>query len=706
MTINPRYLRACLSTIVVVAAALLSVVLANLIGARTSTRFDLTLTGTHRLSPRTAQLLDRLPDGYQIILAVDRAGVDQRAYDAVVDLLNEMADSSPSLGVQIVDVGKPRQRAQFEALVADLRERDRPLVEQQAQRLAEAASRFTEAAATLRQSQTELESLAQSVPGNRPDARDIREFFAQRGALAMHLADQLEQVASAVRTGIAPVEGALPDTATMRDRVLPELEKIDAQLAPVISQLGRFASTDAMPQNHKPASGRLGRTLASVRDSLLVEADALSRFERASVFRVASALEQGEACLIVGPPDAGVTGIQRDTLIPSSAGLSAARVRAPMEIARRAEDLVTIALSSLASHDRPILVMLHAEVEPFVMSTPAFEQFIERNRMRGVDVVEWSLLTHPDPPALEPLDPGGTRPVVYFVIAPNSAAASVGGNEDLAGARRAARLGITLGSLLENGASAMVSVNPSVFPTFGDIDPIAATLEPFGLLPLTGSPLVFEVLDASGQRRTLTAVDAVGVQGDNTLSQAVADLPTRLIWPIVIDVEPIEGVETNAVLEVKGGSDRWLESQWIGLWQAASGSGAGAGVTYDPARDVRRDRYAVARTAERIVDGTLRPQRILCIGSNAWALDRVAQARTTVDGRLVALHPGNLELIDASVFWLAGQDEMIARGASTASAPTVSAIEPAMRTRLEWALIAGLPLGVLVLGVGYRVLRG
>ena len=706
MKINPRHLRAWVSTIIVVAAVLLAAGLANLIGARTSTRFDLSFTGTHRLSPRTAQLLDRLAPGYQIVLAVDRAGVDQRAYDAVVDLLNKMADSSPALGVQIVDVGQPRQRAQFEALVADLRERDRPLVEHQAEQLTEAADRFTDTATTLRQVQTELESLAQAVPPERPDARDIRSFFAQRGALAGLLGDQLEQVSAAVRTGVAPTPGTLPDTATIRDRVLPELEKIDTQLAPVVSQLGRFASTEGMPETHKPASGRLGRTLAGVLDTLRIEADALSRFKRASVFRVASSLEEGQACLIIGPPDAGVTGIDRDTLIPSGAGLGAAGVRAPMEIARRAEDLFTIALSSLASHDRPILVMLHAEVEPFVMSTPAFEQFIERNRLRGVDVVEWSLMTHPDPPALEPIDPSGTRPVVYFVIAPNSAAASVQGNEDLAGSRRATKLGTVLKSLLDSGASAMVSVNPSVFPTFGDVDPIAATLEPFGLNALTGSPLVFEVLDANGQRRTLTAIDAIGASGGTILSQAVAGLPTRLVWPIVIDAQPVEGVETNAVLEVEGDSDRWLESQWIGLWQTASSSGPGTNVTFDPARDVRRDRYIIARTAERKRDGNPDPQRVLCVGSNAWALDRIAQARATVDGRLVPLHPGNLELIDASVFWLAGQDEMIARGASTASAPTVSAMDPTLRAKLEWALIAGLPLGVLLLGIGYRILRG
>lgn len=697
-----RHLRAAIATLIVVAATLLAVVMANLIGAGTSTRLDLTFTAAHHLSPRTTQLLDRLEPGYEVVLALDQAATDARARDAVIDLLNSMADASPALSVRVIDVGSPRGRTQFESLVDTLKQRDKPAIDRQSARFLESAAKFESAASALRASQAELESLAQAVPTDRPDARDIRTFFSQRAALMGLLADQLAQLTTAVRTELEDTTGVLPDTATLRDRVLPELKKVDVQLAPVVSQLGRFSTTAAMPESYKPRAAALSRALGSARDGLTVEADALLRFRRAPVFRVAGALEAGEACLVIGPGEGGLTAIEREELVP----VSGAATYAPAETARRAEDLVTIALSSLASRDRPILVMLHAEVDPFVMSTPIFEQFIERSRLRGIDVLEWPLITQPDHPALEPLDPDDTRPVVYFVIAPNSAAASVNGNEDLAGAHRAAKLGQTLQTLLDDEASVLVNVNPSVFPTFGDTDPVAHALEPFGLKPLTGSPIVFDQLGANGTHRSLTAADAGGIAGEHTLNTAVASLPVRMLWPVAVDAVETPGITTTPILEIPGGSDRWLESVWVALWQAAAGNASGTVVTFDAGRDTRRDRYIVAQAAERSRGPSQRPQRVLCIGSNAWALDRVAQERAVIDGRLVPLHAGNLELIDASVFWLAGQDEMIARGASTASAPTVAPIEPGTLRLLQWLIIAGLPALVLVAGVFYRITRG
>lgn len=699
---STRHLRAAAATLIVVAATLLAVLMANLIGTTTSTRLDLTFTGAHHLSPRTAQLLDRLTPGYEIILAVDQAAVDARSRDAVVDLLGTMADASAALTVRVIDVGSPRGRSQFESLVDALKLRDKPAIDRQSARFLESAAAFESAAAALRQSQAELESLAQAVPTDRPDARDIRTFFAQRAALMSLLADQLAQITTAVRTELEDTAGALPDTATLRDRVVPELKKIDVQLAPVVSQLGRFATTANMPESYKPRAAALSRALGSARDRLTVEADALVRFRRASVFRVASTLEAGEACLVIGPGEGGLTGIERDMLIPTAGAAS----YAPAETARRAEDLVTIALSSLASRDRPILVMLHAEIDPFVMSTPILEQFIERSRLRGIDIVEWPLITQPEHPPLEPLDPDHSRPVVYFVIAPNSAAASVGGNEELAGARRATRLGLTLQKLIDDEASMLVNVNPSVFPTFGDTDPVASALAPLGLEPLTGSPIVFDQLGPNGTHRSLTAADAVGTSGQHPLNAALATLPVRMLWPVAIDAVETPGIETTPLLEIRGGADRWLESVWVALWQAASGGAAGTVVTFDDGRDTRRDKYIVAQAAERSRGPTQRPQRVICVGSNAWALDRVAQERAVIDGRLVPLHPGNLELIDAGVFWLAGQDEMIARGASTASAPTVGPIEPGTLRLLQWLIIAGLPALILAIGIGYRIIRG
>ncbi len=699
---NSRHLRAWMSTLIVMGATLLAVIMANLAATNANTRFDLTFTGTHNLSPRTTQLLERLAPGYQIILAVDRTGVDQRCFDAVVDLVNQMADESSAIESRVIDVNSAAGRTQFDALIESLHAREKPLIDQQVSEFTTALQQWSAISNALRSAADDIAQLGQAVPNNRSDSQDIRSFMSQRSTLSNLLADQLDQVNAAVSSALTEDTRSTTDTATLRDRVVPELNKIVTQLTPVEAQLARFGVTDAMPESLRVPATTISRSINGSLDTLRITIDALVRFRRPSVFRIETALATGEACLVIGPTESELTGIDRESIIPSIATTA----QPPAEAARQAEDMLTIALASVSAHDKPILVMLHAEVEPFVKTTPAFEQFIERNQLRGIDVVEWPLISSPQHPALEPIDPSGQRPVVYFAIAPNSAAASVRGDEALAGARRASTLGAALTKLIDEGANIALNINPSVFPTFGDVDPIAAAVRPFGITPLTGSPLVLSQLDGNGSRRTRTAADAVGPGGAQPLADALTGLSARILWPIVIDAPQTPGVETYPVLQIAGGTDRWLESQWIGLWQEAATNTTPVSAQFDPARDVRRDDYIVAQAAERANPRGTGRQRLLCIGSNAWALDRVAQERAQLDGRLVPLHPGNLELIDASVFWLAGQDDMIARGASTASSPTVAQLTPVQRTRMAWLILAGLPFGVLACGIGYRILRG
>jgi hypothetical protein len=98
-------------------------------------------------------------------------------------------------------------------------------------------------------------------------------------------------------------------------------------------------------------------------------------------------------------------------------------------------------------------------------------------------------------------------------------------------------------------------------------------------------------------------------------------------------------------------------------------------------------------------------QRIVVVGSNDWAIDPVTQQGRVVDGRPVLQSPGNLELLDASVHWLAKQDALIAQSASATVAPMVRAIDDSALRSVRIATIAGLPVLVLVTGLVVRLLR-
>jgi len=64
----------------------------------------------------------------------------------------------------------------------------------------------------------------------------------------------------------------------------------------------------------------------------------------------------------------------------------------------------------------------------------------------------------------------GKRPVVYVSLPPTAASAG-SGQGTLTGVQRAAKLGEVLTTLANSGKNLLVSVNPSVLPTYGQQDP-------------------------------------------------------------------------------------------------------------------------------------------------------------------------------------------------------------------------------------------
>jgi hypothetical protein len=114
----------------------------------------------------------------------------------------------------------------------------------------------------------------------------------------------------------------------------------------------------------------------------------------------------------------------------------------------------------------------------------------------------------------------------------------------------------------------------------------------------------------------------------------------------------------------------------------------------------------VSAAVERTVSGVDRPQRLVVIGSNSWFTDQVMGEAASVDGRIVPANPGNLELMEASIYWLAGQDDAIAQSATARAVPLIRSLDPGMLSLLRWLAIAGLPGAVLALGVAWRLARG
>ena len=315
-------------------------------------------------------------------------------------------------------------------------------------------------------------------------------------------------------------------------------------------------------------------------------------------------------------------------------------------------------------------------------------------------MAEWATSVEPDPPDLVSLDPAGDRPRVYLVINTNSAVASRG-EGDPGGSQRAQVLGQAIDRLVEQGESVLVSLNPSVFPTFGDVDPTARALERFGIRALTGTPVLRRVVGERGVS-VGTELRPVASEQGHPIAEAIYGLELRLPWAIPLEL----GEGASALVTTPDTASIWGESQWARLWQTPAAQHALLPDQPEPGgtRDLELERWTLAAAGTRTHEASGRTQRIVAVGSNGWLLRDVAGAPRVVDGRIVA--SGNLELLEASVLWLGGQDELIAQSAQAESISLVKPMSPGGRRALAWALIAGLPGVILMLGVAWRVARG
>jgi hypothetical protein len=317
-------------------------------------------------------------------------------------------------------------------------------------------------------------------------------------------------------------------------------------------------------------------------------------------------------------------------------------------------------------------------------------------------VVMWEAAVDPERPPLARLDPRGDRPVVYIVF---NTASFAGGGTGPSGPERAQKLGEVVAGLVNAGKPVLMSVFPSTMPTYGEPDPTTAWMAGFGLEALSGKPILRERTLPEG-RRVDAALALRAIESDHPMAQALRGLPTKLEWPIAIRSNASSQAAVTPLFRIDD-KQAWGESQWLSYMQVPIAQHAS--VPNPPTKDSRDDAngpWMVGCAVERGVPGLAQPQRLVIVGSNSWFTDQVMGEAASVDGRIVPANPGNLELLEASIYWLAGQDDAIAQSATARAVPLIRSLDPGTLVLLRWLAIAGLPGAVLGLGVLWRVVRG
>lgn len=701
-----RRLRAGLGAVGVVLCAAMWLVLSNLIAVdrRLHVTADVTATGEHRLAPRTRQVLDSLPPGYEIIIA-GASGVDRQVRRRVGDVIDAMARTGRVRITWIDEAAGPEHTA----LVARLVERDRAATDRAAADIAGAAAELDQAADLLERIERALRDIEQAVAVGAPGASVAIQILSEYRTVARVLGTDARAAGQAVRgslaeetgLGVAPVDRA---AATARRG----LARIAGELRTLAVALTDFAAADSTPPEARSRARALAQQVSAGRDPIALAADRAAAVRIPDTVRVARVLESAQSVLVVSPT--GLGALDFDALFPARVPETIGGARA--DVGAQAEDMLAGGLGALASPTSPIVVLAHAD-EARLLDQNAVNALLRRLALRRVDVVEWRLAAEPEPPSLVALDPDAVRPVVYAFLGTSSAAAA-SGPSGLTGPDRVQRLGAAMRRVAERGVPMLVSITPSTLPTYGGRDEAVAILHEFGLEADSGRPLLTERI-AGGRRmvetdRLLTAIPQDG-SDPHPIRGATASLAIGLRWVVPIrerDLPAGARVSVVPLIEAPAAST-WAESQWLGYWQVPPEQRARVAQPPTPDPDMGDDvagPWRVAWAAERRVQGITRPQRLVAVGSNGWFFDALAAQTEVVNGRVVPTLPGNAELFEASVFWLAGQEGFIARSAASGSVPTIRPLSPGEASVIRWIVLAVLPLGTLALGVLWRVARG
>lgn len=704
-----RRIRYGLQSIALLLAVTAVVGFLGVLADRYPQRLDATSSRQHRLSPRTTDLLAGLQGDYELVIVTSLDGVEPRAIARTQDVLDNFARSAPDLRVTAIDVASAKGPAELDAVLSRLVERYEPSLRAVREGVSAAGLRIEAVAADLESIGGSLAALADQLPADAPNATAVKRYLTDSAALCRIAATDARRDGQAAMAtmdqsiGRSPVP-ALDAAASQIRKPLASLQTQATQLAQNLEAMAGM-NDQQVPAAIRDAAAPLARRTEALRDSAAQQVASLDLLPKPGITAAARVLERSGAALVIGPPrpdgSPALAAVDVEALFPRRIP-GVTDVGPQPDLRARAEELIAGALMAVSTSNAPIVIIMHGATEAERLS-PEFaplRALVDRLGMRGISVVEWAAGIDTDPPSIAQSDPTGKRPVVFVTISTNA------GTPD--GASRMLKLSKAIQAVVQTGRPVLLSVTPSSLPGIGQKDPMVEFAEAaFGLKIDSGRPLLRQVQTPAGP--TVSADFFITQTGaDHAISGAIESLRTQLPWIAPIEITK-EALRAAPIIVIPDDDRTWAESEWLRFRQtpAAQRPLLANPPQEDSARDNGKGPWVIAAAAERTMPASKERQRFVVVGSNGWFLDDLTtQSMAGNAGRPVPIVPGNLELFEAAVYWLAGQDEMVTRSAEAQAMPTIPAMQAEKLQAIRWGLIAGAPLLVLLLGALWRLIRG
>jgi len=677
-----------LNVLVAVAAAVAIVILLNWIGNRHFQRFDFTATRQYSLSPQTLSVLDRLEGEYRVVSLLSNpdtaaSPVRAAALRQAGDLVDEYGRFSDAIEVQAIN---PNQISRLEAFYLEL--------------LSRFEERLAPAELATRQGLDEIERLRASIDQQLALLRTTLEDGALQGG---ELKDFITQVAEnfarfnqdvdAIEQQVTgALDSPLPDFASAKNTLQGLLDQVESRVLAVAMQ--KF--TAATQRDDVAASVldnllRLNDAFDQTRASLRATVEQLGRVEVPEAYQNlrTQLLSDPDTIVVLSPERERVLALGQLFREPDPRMLEPGETP---ELRFQGEEKLTGALVSLSMTNPPLVVFVSTGRRPALGSPNApFEPVAQRLRNVNFQVESWNPqggvtpFGQPKPPG-EPPTPRPGQKAVWIVLPfedtqPNPM-------NPMAGQQGKQQIADLLVDRLAEGDAALIHATFAPTARFGQTDPISQLLMPFGITAQTDRVAFQQQIDENGRAIPMTNFEVTQWPDDLSITEALGGMTG-----VFLQASPLQvggGSAKTSVLARIAGNMLWAETDLA----------FGNPPEYSEAESASS--LVVAAASER------NGQRIVVVGDPVWAARDIVTYGMLGPGSAEltgARFPANSELFMNSVYWLAGLDELIAASPRTQDIRRIEPITDRTLLILRWVLLAGLPVVVLMAGVGVWLTR-
>lgn len=689
----PRWLQVINLAIYLVAIATIAVVV-NYFASRPDWRLqiDATKTRAYSLSEQTRQMLASLPGGtgsWTIAMVVSESEISRSTRKQIDEVLRRYTDTSPKIRVLRIDPNDPRTLAMYETLLRDLQNLYKDDVAKYDAALDAGTAAFDDLQVFAQQRAPELAAIVQSLPKNEPSRSTLEQvagYFALLSEQGQKVIDELARY-----RGVSENQ-PIPDYAGAQATLVSALSGWAQTTDAAASVFRTWKDKANFSAESKAIAEIAAKRYATMSEQLAIAADPLLQLPPLALSDIGRQLGQGEAAVILSPTRAAV--IPSHQLFPKSNLRSTARGGVEFDQRFRGEQLLSAAIRSLTLDQMPRVVFVHAE--PASLLTADAKTQADLTGVAAVlktsryDVAEWNVSKSTTPP--EPQR--GQRTV--WVIVPPPPARSIEATQPMRALYAAAD------ELLSAGENVLLSVYPSLLAKYGQPDPFAALPLPFGIQADTGTLVLERTPTGQGESRVITEQIVQDFSDESPVGRAVDGQQARFAGPVPLRPPSAAdsatlgaNVTLYTIAAIEPSPTRWLETDWSRFQDSQA----------RPDQQFTEP-IVIAMAAERPSPTGAGVQRLIVVGSGGWMVTNIADPVVNIGGGRVALqNPGNHELMLASVAWLAGMDDLIAASPMSQEVSRLRGITPEVRTAWWWIIVAGVPLGCVLLGAGVWLWR-